>query len=248
MSTARAAAGALAFLTRIPLGRGVSLAGGDVAAGAPFFPLVGAAVGAAVAATLVLAAGPLSALTAAALALAAGTLLTGAMHLDALADTADALGAPTRERALEIMRDHSTGANGAAAIALDLLLKAGALAELAAGDGWRGVVAAAAFARAVPLGLAASLPYARPGASGLGRVLTDRLTRRRAARGTVVAAAVAGLLLGSGALPLLATTAATGALLLAWFRRRYGGVTGDMLGASVELAETLALVAAAATL
>lgn len=244
----RAAAGALAFLTRVPLGSRLTLDAGDVGAGAVFFPLVGAAVGGAVAATLVLLDGPLSALLAAALALAAGTVLTGAMHLDALADTADALAAVTRERALEIMRDHATGAYGTAAIALDVLVKAAALAELAAGDGWRGVVAAAALARAVPLGLAATLPYARPEAPGAGRVLTDRLTGSRTVAGIALAAAIAALLLGVEALALLAVAAVTAALLLVWFRRRLGGVTGDALGASVELTETLALVVAAATL
>lgn len=248
MSTLRAAAGALAFLTRIPLGRRLTLDAADVGAGAVFFPLVGAAVGAAVAATLVLLDGPLGPLPAAALALAAGTLLTGAMHLDALADTADSLGAATRERAFEIMRDHATGAYGATAIMLDLLIKTAALAELAAGDGWRGVVAASALARAVPLALASSLPYARAGAPGAGRLLTDRLTRRSAAAGILVAAAIATLLLGTEAVPLLATATPTGALLLGSFRRRFGGVTGDTLGASIEISETLALVAAAATL
>lgn len=248
MKTARAAAGALAFLTRVPIGRRLVLDAVDVSTGGVFFPLVGAAVGATVAATLVLLDGPLSTLLAAALALAAGTLLTGAMHLDALADTADALGAATRERALEIMRDHATGAYGTAAITLDLLIKTGALTELAAGDGWRGVVAAAALARAVPLVLAVSLPYARTCAPGAGRLLTDRVTRRRAAGGIVIAGAIATLLLGAEALPLLAITAATGAFLLGSFRRRLGGVTGDTLGASLEISETLALVVAAATL
>ena len=59
------------------------------------------------------------------LGLAAGAVLTGVLHLDALADTADALGAATRERALEIMRDHSIGAYGA--VALCVLLHAALL-------------------------------------------------------------------------------------------------------------------------
>jgi adenosylcobinamide-GDP ribazoletransferase len=246
--TARAAAGALAFLTRVPLGRRLTLEAADVGAGAVFFPLIGAAVGAAVAATLILLDGPLSALLAAALALAAGTLLTGAMHLDALADTADSFGAATREQALEIMRDHATGAYGATAIALDLLIKAAALAELAAGDGWRGVVAAATLARSVPLLLAASLPYARAEAPGAGRLLTDRLTGRRAALGILAAITIATLLLGTEAVPLLAITAATALILFRSFGRRHDGVTGDTLGASVEISETLTLIVAAATL
>lgn len=247
MSTPRAAAGALAFLTRVPLRARRPLAADDVARGAVFFPLVGALVGAAVAATSALldAGGPL---LAAALALAVGTLATGAMHLDALADTADAYGAPSRERALEIMRDHATGAYGATAIALDLLLKAAALAELATASGWRAIVAAAALSRAVPLALAAALPYARADATGLGRLLTDHVGARRATAGVAVAIAVAAILLGRDTLPLVAAAVAVGAYLLLAFRRRLGGVTGDALGASVEITETLALVVAAAAL
>lgn len=248
MTASRAAAGAFTFLTRLPVGSRHALEASDVARGAPLFPLVGAAVGAAAAATLLLLDGALGPLLAASLALAAGALLTGAMHLDALADTADAYGAPTRARALEIMRDHATGAYGTTAIALDLVIRTGALAELATGSGWRGVVAAAALARAVPLALASALPYARAEAAGLGRLLTDRLTRRRAAAGIAVAVGIAALLLGLDALPLLAITVATSAYLLRSFRRRFGGVTGDALGASIEISETLALVVAAATL
>lgn len=248
MRTARAAAGALAFLTRVPLGRRLTLNAADVGAGAVFFPLVGAGVGGTVAGTLMLLDGPLGSLLAAALALAAGTMLTGAMHLDALADTADSLGAATRERALEIMRDHATGAYGTTAITLDLLIKTAVLAELASGNGWRGVVAAAALARAVPLVLASTLPYARVSESGAGRLLTDRLSQRGAAGGVLVAVAIATLLVGAEAVPLLAITAATALFLFRSFRRRLDGVTGDTLGASVELSETLALVVAAATL
>ena len=109
----RAAAAALAFLTRIPVGRWLDLDGDDVGRARLAFPLVGAAVGAAVGAIAAALAGPFSPPLAAAIALVAGAVLTGALHLDGLADTADALGAHSRERALEIMRDHSIGTYGA---------------------------------------------------------------------------------------------------------------------------------------
>src|SRR5689334_3067727 len=132
MQAVRAAAAAVAFLTRLPVGRLAELDGEDVGRGAPLFPLVGGALGAAVGGLAALLHGPLPALPAAAVAITAGTLLTGALHLDALADTADALGGDSRERALEIMRDHAIGAFGATALALDLLVKVTALAALLA--------------------------------------------------------------------------------------------------------------------
>ncbi len=165
----RAAVAALAFLTRVPVGRRLVLDGGDVARAGPAFPLIGACLGAVVGGIAAGLASPLSPLLAAALAIGAGTLLTGALHLDALADTADALGGRSRERALEIMRDHAIGAYGAAAIALDLLVKAAAIAALARdGHVLPFAIAAGALSRAVPVPLAAALPYARPG-EGLAR-------------------------------------------------------------------------------
>jgi adenosylcobinamide-GDP ribazoletransferase len=241
----RGAAAALAFLTRVPVGRLLVLDGADVARAGSAFPLVGAALGAAVGGIAASLASPLSPLPAAALAIAAGTLLTGALHLDALADTADALGARSPERALEIMRDHAIGAYGAVAIAVDLLLKAAALAALAHGGGLLPfAIAAGALSRAAPVALAAALPYARPGA-GLARSLTGS-ARLRAAAAAAIATAIAALATGVAGLLLVACAAAlTGSLGLA-FARWLGGVTGDALGAAVELNELALLVVAVA--
>ena len=103
-------------------------------------------------------------------------MLTGALHLDGLADTADALGACDRERALEIMRDSRTGSFGAAAIALAVLVEAAALGGLAAErDAVRAFVVAGAL---VPGGDAAARPLAavRPLVARAGqRALGPRL-------------------------------------------------------------------------
>lgn len=234
-------AGAIAFLTRVPVGRWVVLDAGDVARGGAVFPLVGAGVGAAVGAIASLD-GRLSAPLAAVLGVAFGAVVTGALHLDALADTADALGASTRERALEIMRDHHIGAYGAAALVFDVGIKVAAVAVLATrGDAVRACAAAVAVSRVVPVVLGAALPYARAGA-GLGRVLTTAGWGRAvvaAAFGTAVAALL-------GFAPLL-VAAAAGAVVAGLTARAWvGGVTGDILGASAELTELAALVTAVA--
>ncbi len=214
-SELRGFAAALAFLTRVPVGRLFVLDADDVARGAAFFPLVGSGVGAVVGGVTAVLCRPLTAPLAAALGLAAGALVTGALHLDALADTADAAGATTRERALEIMRDHSIGAFGAVA-----------LATLAArGHVFVFAVCAACAARVAPVLLSAVLPYARAGA-GLGRALA----RVKGADGAILLAVAV-------ALALVAIPVAR-----AWL----GGVTGDLLGASAELAELAAFVAAVA--
>lgn len=236
---------ALTFLTRVPIGRRLMLDGEDVARAGPAFPLVGAGIGAAVGGIAAALAHPLSPLLAVALALASGAVLTGALHLDALADTADALGASSRERALEIMRDHAVGAYGAVAIALDLLIKAAALAALVNHQHvLRFAVAAGALSRLTPVLLATALPYARAG-SGAGVSLT-RAGRGRAVVAVVVALAITVPVAGIDGVVVAACAVACAALLGACFRRWLGGVTGDTLGAAVELTEALVLVVAVA--
>ena len=169
---ARAAAGALAFLTRIPIGRRVPVDEADLGRGALLFPAVGAGIGAAVGGTALLAHAALPPLVAAALAVALGALLTGGLHLDALADVADALGARSRDEALEVMRDPRIGAFGTTALALDLIVKVAAVAALLGhGDVVLKLLVAGALARATAPPLAAALPYAR----GTGGVLHGRV-------------------------------------------------------------------------
>jgi adenosylcobinamide-GDP ribazoletransferase len=227
-------AAAVAFLTRIPTG-GKRF---EVGAGAAFFPVVGAAVGAAVGATAFGLAQVIPSLAAAGIALLLGALLTGALHLDGLADTADALGARSREGALAIMRDHAIGTYGVAALALDLVVKSAALATLA---GRSRVVlealAAGALSRAVPVVLALALPAVR--ADGAGAAF-------RVAPGAAIVAAVLAAALAIPADVLLVAVAAAVTLVSgAWLQRWLAGRTGDTLGAAVELAETAVLVAAA---
>lgn len=226
----------------MPVGRFVELDAADVARGGALFPLVGAGIGSVVGGVSQGLSQPLTAPLAAVLGLAAGALLTGVLHLDALADTADALGATSRERALEIMRDHAVGAYGAVALVLDLGAKAVALAALAGRhDALRFAVCAAAAARVVPVLLSAALPYARPG-GGTGRALASTGWARAA---VAVAIAVAFCVLLHAAWVLVAV-AGVAVVVLVGARRWLGGVTGDVLGASAELAELAALVVAVA--
>ena len=242
----RAVAAAVAFLTRIPIGRLVNVEARDVARGAWLFPAVGGAVGGACGLLADVAVERLPPLAAGALAVAAAAALTGALHLDALADAADGLGARTRERALEIMRDHAIGAFGATALVLVCVLDAAVLGALAeTGDAALVGLAAGAAGRAAMLPPAFVLPYARADA-GQGRLL-EGIGLATLVLGIAVAVVLA-LPAGAAGLSGIAAAALAALLLtlLAW--RRLGGVTGDVLGATAKLAETAALVAAAAVL
>lgn len=230
---------AIAFLTRIPIRRRFDAA--EVGRAALFFPLVGAGIGLLQLGVLRLLNPHVPSLATAVLVVALSAFLTRGLHLDGLADFADGLGGgKTREDALRIMRDPAVGAFGVVALVLVLALKIAAVDALASP---RALVLAPALARwtAVPLGF--FLPYARESA-GLGSTMTSGTGRAELAGATVLAIALSFLF--PWKLALFSWTAALLASLLvgAIARRRLGGMTGDVLGANVELAEAAALTAA----
>ena len=242
----RAPLAAIAFLTRVPVGRHVDIGADDVARGAALFPLVGGAIGGGCGLVADALAGPLPPLVAGGLAVALAAVVTGAMHLDALADTADAFGGRTRARALEIMRDHAVGAFGAVALVLVCLVDAATLGTLGTTDDAALVgLAAGAGGRAAILPLALVLPYARP-SGGQGRVL-DRIGPGTVVIGVGLAFAL-GLPAGLPGLAGLGAAAVLTVVLGIVWQRWLGGVTGDLLGATAKLAETAILVTALAVL
>jgi adenosylcobinamide-GDP ribazoletransferase len=240
MRGARALLAAVAFLTRVPVS--VALTGEDVARGAVAFPLVGAGVGAVAAGVALLAYPTFSPLLSAALGVAGATALTGAFHVDALADTLDATGASTRERALEIMRDSRVGSFGAVGIAIDLLIRVAAVDQLLVRGGvLQGLIAAGALSRASSVTLAATLPYPRV-EGGPGSVLTGRVSQVAAACAVLVAVVIAALALRTDAIAVAGAVAAATVGLGLVYRSWLGGATGDTLGAATEATEALALV------
>lgn len=221
---------ALRFLSVLPLGRG----GGPPGASAAWFPLAGAVLGAL--ASLPLLAFPSPAGEAMAVALLAA--LTGGLHLDGLADTLDALGAP-RERRLGVLRDSRVGAMGATGVALVLLLKTSLLLGLFGDRRPRALIAACALGRCTPLVPALRLSYARP--RGTGMSFVEEMTPRRALAGVCLGLALCLLSLGPRGASAWAAAVGGGWAMGTWLSRRFGGLTGDLLGALVETGEVLCL-------
>jgi adenosylcobinamide-GDP ribazoletransferase len=208
-----------------------------------FAPLVGALLGLALAGILAaLRAAHAPDLVAAAVTVAAGALLTRGMHLDGLADTADGLGSyRSGDAALQIMKKSDIGPFGVAAIALVLLIQAAALTTAGVGA----VVAAWAAGRlAITVACRRGVPAARP--EGLGALVAETIPAPVAALIAAVVVVAAGAATpgrawqgpAAVAVSLLAVV-----LLVRHAVRRFGGITGDVLGAAVELATTVALVA-----
>ncbi len=210
------------------------------------FPVVGAGVGLAAGIVyLILHAIGLPAAIAGVVAIAISALLTGALHEDGLADTADGFGGgATRERKLELMHDSRIGAYGVLALLLVLGAKLGTLVDLESiGLVLAGMVCAGASSRALMPPLMRWLEPARPDGLGAsaGRPPADAVLT-----GLALAAVLSLLLLSWSGLVafLIAALGALGMALLA--RRQIGGQTGDVLGATQQVAELLFLLSLAA--
>ena len=232
-------AAAFGLLTRLPVGRWA--AGADAARGVWAYPLAGAAVGAAGAAVYaLLRAAGLGASLAAIWTLAALLLLTGALHEDGLADTADGLGGGrTRERRLEIMRDSRIGSFGALALLLSCAVRIAAVAALPHGAVPGALIASGALGRAAMLVPLLLLRPAR--ADGLGASLT-RMRPITGAAGLALGTALALLALPLAAALRSLALAVLGGAGAAWqARRQLGGYTGDVLGATSVVVECLVL-------
>ncbi|WP_312874778.1 adenosylcobinamide-GDP ribazoletransferase [Actinomadura litoris] len=239
---------AVTLLTVVPLPAG-SVDRGTARAAMLTAPAVGLVTGGA--AALVLVAGDaagLSPLLRAALAVAATAVLTRALHLDGLADLADGLGSgrPAAE-ALAIMKRSDIGPFGVVTLLLTLLVQVAALASAPHGA-VAAVIGAVTGRAALPWACRDAVPAARPG--GLGSLVAGTVPTRNALLVTglvVVGAAAAGAAAsGPGGAPRAAAAVLVGlaaaALMLRHAVRRLGGVTGDVLGALVEIAGTAALV------
>jgi len=237
---------AFAFLTRVPVG-GFPYAAADWRWSSAHFPLVGAAIGALLAALWFVLA-PLGASPAAALVLAASLLVTGGFHEDGLADTADALGGGyDRAKVLEILKDSRIGAFGALAVGASLLVRYALLAALGP-LAPAALVASQCASRTPAIWLLVAMPYVTDEA----RSRSKPVTRAGVAQGAVATLWTAAILGGSvvaGRLGVVAAAAGAAAaaaagLICAWrFHRRVGGVTGDFLGATQQVAEAAVLIA-----
>lgn len=191
---------------------------------------------------------PLATAYAVLLTLALGTR---ALHWDGLADTADGLTASySPARSLEVMRTGPVGPAGVVAVVLVVGLQAAALVPVGRGEhGWLVVGLLVCVSRVcLPLACLRGVPAART--DGLGAVHIGSVPALAAAAALVVAvlaAGLAGALLGSVGTTLVGLVLMLGALLALLLRcvRRLGGITGDVLGAAVEICFTVLLLAAA---
>lgn len=169
-------------------------------------------------------------------------VLTGALHLDGIADLLDGLaGGKDRDGILRIMKDSRVGAMGVVGLVMLLLLKYLCLFNLPLEFKSAGLIFMPAAGRWVQVVLAVSCRYLR-GSEGTGAVFLEHASERELliASGSLVAVAL--VLFGLQGIFLIFLLGIAAMLLIKYFEIRLGGVTGDVLGASSELIEVLALL------
>lgn len=228
---------ALAFLTRLPVPPRLDPTPLAMGKSLLYYPVVGAIIGL----LLTLAHAPMAthphAAAAVLVTLWAG--LTGALHLDGLADSADAWigGQGNRDRSLAIMKDPRSGPVGVVAVVAVILLKYSALTELPPDFFTNQLIWIPLLARSALLFWLLTMPYLRD--QGLGSSMMNNMPRK--------AVILTLLLTGALALPnldsfLLLLTVTTCLLLRQLSLSRFGGCTGDTLGASLEILEAQMLI------
>ena len=242
---------ALRFMTIIPVPSSELATAPDwLSRCAKYFPAVGICVGLVSSVVWLTAAAIWGPLIAALLAVAASIVITGALHEDGLADTADGLGGGRSvEKRLAIMKDSRIGAYGALALALGVALRVSALADMPVWSGAAALIAAHAAARITPAFVMNALPYAGDTAAMKVSYANAPVSAHDLRFALIVVACalvplvfvsmlsvISGLMLGA----IMATA------IVLWARKLIDGYTGDVLGATEQMFEIGFLLGVAA--
>jgi adenosylcobinamide-GDP ribazoletransferase len=227
---------AVQFMTRVPV-RSWRLDPERLSRAAAWFPVVGLLVGSVAALAYMLLVAHLARPLAALIAVLVMVIITGGLHEDGLADCADAFGGGwTREDKLRILKDSRIGSFGAIALFLSLAGRVLLLATMPAGTVVGYMISAQVLTRCTPLPLSVLLKPARE-QEGQGRRVAGTIPWLTVAFGTAVAIALTAVILRASAWqPILAVAIVTAASGL-YYERRLGGITGDCMGATIQLSE-----------
>ncbi len=235
---------AVAFLTVIPIAASDGATGERL--GRAYFPAVGALLGLMAGIAFALAAAVTSPLLAAVAATAVLAVATGALHLDGVADAADGLfGAGDAARRLEVMRDSRVGSFGLVAVVLLLVAEVAALAAMSPAKAIVALVIAGAVSRWTLLVMIALVPYVRH--AGLGVAAGGPHRRFDLVLGSAITVLVC-LLDWRRSVAAVLVAMLIAAVIGVLARRRIGGATGDVYGATAELSQLGALIVFAAHL
>ncbi len=231
----------LQFLTRIPLNFQMDIDEDDFAKGVVYFPIAGLIIGAFNLLIYYLSGFILDGIFPAVCYVLANVVITGALHLDGIADTCDGIfSSRTRERMLEIMKDSRIGTNGTIAVLLDVLLRAAVLFGAPKGAAYVAILAAPVISRTMLIVIMQVSRYARE--NGMGGLFLGKQAPVRTLIGFVIGL---GLTFAIGGYLCLTVffAALAAAFLFRWYiYGKLGGMTGDTVGATNEVVEIVALI------
>jgi adenosylcobinamide-GDP ribazoletransferase len=232
---------ALQFLTIIPLPFDTRCRKEDLGRSTACFPLVGLTVGGLLAGLNWLIEPWLNRSLTAALLITALAAVTGALHLDGLADVCDGLAARGgRERFLAVLKDSNVGAVGAVGLVLGLVLKWQALLAVPDGIIWQALLLFPTLGRSAQVLAMAGARHARQ--DGLGALIIQGMAARHLLVALLITVAACLLLLPVKGMIALAAVFAVTLVIKGYFQNRLGGLTGDIIGCINELAEIVALI------
>ncbi|MDF1781843.1 MAG: adenosylcobinamide-GDP ribazoletransferase [Alcanivoracaceae bacterium] len=233
---------ALSLLTRIPVRVHTPVRDEDQAASVAFYPLIGLLIGVMLwlTAQLLIASNPF---VVAVVVLMIWVGITGALHLDGLADSADAWlgGFGDKQRTLAIMKDPASGPAGVVAIVIVLLAKTAAISALIQQQNLLPLIIAPLLARAACSGLFLALPYVRE--NGLASIASQNIHHskvKNVIQFSLITSALVAFLGGQWA--MLITAAIVSFVGMQRMKKRVDGFTGDTAGAQVEVVEMMTLL------
>ena len=228
---------ALAFLTRIPINHGPQI---SLRRSAALFPLVGALIGLIGGLVFYVSSAILPPLVSASISILVTVAITGAFHLDGLADICDGLiGGWNREERLKILKDSRHGTYGVAAISLQLILQVCLLSALSPRDGLFTLIVLHTLSRLVPIFL--MLIPATSGHDGMGASVSREIGAREPLVGSLITVLLIAPIMGLNFLLLSAILFLTLTIFALWVIRKIGGMVGDAFGAGEQISETMIL-------
>ena len=231
---------ALQFLTIIPFNIKGKIEGEDFGGSLVYFPIIGLLIGLFLAGITYISEF-LPPLVTGVLILVAWMAITGGIHLDGFADTCDGFyGNRLKEDILKIMRDSRIGTMGAAGIAMLLLFKFTILSSIRSEDLWKVLIMTAVFARWSQVFACSTSKYARD--EGKAEYFIKYAKKTDMFTGALFILILNWFMMGIKGVILFALSAATIFLFIQYVKRKIGGMTGDTIGATNEIAEAAALL------
>ena len=224
------------FLTRLPI-PGKNLDPARLNRAAAWFPAVGLLVGLPAAGAFLFLTRHLDRMPAAALVVLLMILITGGLHEDGVADCADAFGGGwTKEDRLRILKDSRIGSFGGIALVISFSMRVLLIASIPSDNAFQYLLAAQILSRWTPLPLGKFLSPAR-GKEGQGGRIANAMPWITLLLGTAIAAVSSIYLLHQQTILTCTVVLVVTALCAYYFQRRLGGITGDCMGATIQLTE-----------